>query len=70
MKQFKEFWWESFKENLALVCLTKDQNGVTHVAGMNCTLLGYKGDDDIVKVSNKSFPMEIRNNYIILEQIR
>ncbi|KAK9731427.1 hypothetical protein QE152_g13631 [Popillia japonica] len=49
MKQFKEFWWESFKENLALVCLTKDQNGVTHVAGMNCTLLGYKGDDDIVK---------------------
>ncbi|KAI4465209.1 n-acetyltransferase-related [Holotrichia oblita] len=49
MKQFKDFWWESFKENLALVCLTKDQNGVTHIAGMNCTLLGYKGEDDIIK---------------------
>ncbi|GJQ70243.1 hypothetical protein Trydic_g22693 [Trypoxylus dichotomus] len=45
MKEFKNFWSETLKENLGLVCLTKDQDGVTHVAGMNCTLLGYKDDE-------------------------
>lgn len=50
---FKNF---ILKHNLGLVCLTKDENDKTIVAGMNCTTLCSKDEDSI--------PTEKRNKIL------
>lgn len=39
-------WQECLTYNLGLVCLTKDKDGKPIIAGMNCTTLCSKYDDE------------------------
>ncbi|KAJ8940601.1 hypothetical protein NQ318_004797 [Aromia moschata] len=45
---FRSLWKDVVDQNMSLICLTKDEDGVTHLAGCNVLTVAQKDDHDQV----------------------